>query len=371
MPRQPVGQGRRPQGDRRRGPRRVAARRPPRGGRSPPRSTSSLTSKSPPGCVSSRLLTPDAQVLIAGALRPLAVEPQEADLVGERRVVGQHARRHRRRRRAAWPDRSWSRRQRPVAPPVRPASARRSSARRPAAGRGAARARSPLAPGSSPAGRTDRPRSPREASARPARRTAAIACSRLAGSRLQVSGSTSTNTGTAPRSTTASALAAKVKAGTKTASPGPIARAISTSSRASVPLAQVTTWRTPQAAASAASKRATSGPKMNWPCASTAAIAASIRPSRRRRWACRSTKGKLGGAAMVETSPGTTGACPIRGRQRAAGKPAGGSDAAHDRTPCERLRSHPATELIFRKSYQSHGQTDTLIHKVPGPPSLI
>ena len=56
-------------------------------------------------------------------------------------------------------------------------------------------------------------------------------------SRLQVSGSMSAKTGVAPTRTTTSAVAAKVKAGVITSSPGPMPRAIRLISRASVPLA--------------------------------------------------------------------------------------------------------------------------------------
>ena len=57
---------------------------------------------------------------------------------------------------------------------------------------------------------------------------------------LQVSGSMSTNTGVAPSNTTTSAVAAKVKGDVITSSPGPMFRAISEISNASVPLETVT-----------------------------------------------------------------------------------------------------------------------------------
>ena len=69
--------------------------------------------------------------------------------------------------------------------------------------------------------------------------TAWMAASRRSGSRVKVSGRTSTKTGEAPTRGMTSAVAAKVKLGTKTASPRPIPQAISGSARASVPLAQV------------------------------------------------------------------------------------------------------------------------------------
>ena len=118
---------------------------------------------------------------------------------------------------------------------------------------------------------------------KPSARAVATARSRLSGARLKLVSSTSANTGVAPSSATTSAVAMKVKSGQITASPGPIAFAISTSSSASVPLAQPMAWRAPQKAASSASNSRTSGPWMNWQWASTRAIASSMaRPSRRR-----------------------------------------------------------------------------------------
>jgi hypothetical protein len=63
---------------------------------------------------------------------------------------------------------------------------------------------------------------------------------------LKVVASTSTNTGVAPVSATASPVAQKVKDGQNTASPGPTFLAISTISSASVPLAQLITCFAPQ-----------------------------------------------------------------------------------------------------------------------------
>src|SRR5215475_7385393 len=83
-------------------------------------------------------------------------------------------------------------------------------------------------------------------------------------SMLNVAASTSTKTGVAPTKTATSAVAQKVNDGHNTASPGPISIARSASTRASVPLAQVTTCLTPQNAASSVSKAFTSGPRINW-----------------------------------------------------------------------------------------------------------
>ena len=81
---------------------------------------------------------------------------------------------------------------------------------------------------------------------------------------LNVASSTSTNTGVAPHSATASPVAQNVKDGHSTASPGPRPFAIKTISNASVPLAQLTTCFAPLKAASSASSSVTSGPLMNW-----------------------------------------------------------------------------------------------------------
>ena len=106
----------------------------------------------------------------------------------------------------------------------------------------------------------------------------------LAGSKLNVSASTSASTGVAPHRAGTSAVAQKVKAGQMTASPGPMPQAISTSRSASVPLEQVITWRAPQKAASSLSSVRTSGPRMNWQCVKT--------PPRRHQW-----RGRGAGAA--------------------------------------------------------------------------
>ena len=72
-----------------------------------------------------------------------------------------------------------------------------------------------------------------------------------AASMLKVASSTSTNTGVAPVSATASPVAQNVKDGQNTASPRPTPLAISTINSASVPLAQLTTCLAPLNAASA------------------------------------------------------------------------------------------------------------------------
>ena len=123
---------------------------------------------------------------------------------------------------------------------------------------------------------------------RPARRAAWTPASRDAGSRLKVSPWTSTNTGTAPRKGTTSAVAAKVKAGIRIASPGRTSNAMSASARASVPLAQATVCGAPQNAERLASSSATSGPMMYCPCARTRARAASSRSLIRACWVSRS-----------------------------------------------------------------------------------
>jgi hypothetical protein len=84
-------------------------------------------------------------------------------------------------------------------------------------------------------------------------------------SRLQLSGSMSTNTGRAPSSTITSTVAAKVKGVVITSSPAPTPSAISEISSASVPLATVTQCATPVRAARRCSSCFTSGPMMYWP----------------------------------------------------------------------------------------------------------
>ena len=87
----------------------------------------------------------------------------------------------------------------------------------------------------------------------------------LAGSRLKVAASISANTGVAPTSDTASAVAKKVNGLVITSSPGPMPKARSASTRASVPLATATAWRTPTQSAASASKARTLGPRMKLP----------------------------------------------------------------------------------------------------------
>jgi hypothetical protein len=125
----------------------------------------------------------------------------------------------------------------------------------------------------------------------PRRFAVATARAQLAGSRLNVSAVTSAMTGVAPQSATTSAVAQKVKAGQITASPGPMPHAMSTRRSASVPLEVAIACRAPQNAASSLSSARTSGPWMNWQCASTRAIASSTAPPSRRRCAATSMNG--------------------------------------------------------------------------------
>ena len=107
-------------------------------------------------------------------------------------------------------------------------------------------------------------------------------------SRLQVPGSTSTNTGLPPSSTIISPVAANVKGLVMTSSPGFKSSAISAISSASVPLATVTQCRLPVKAARAASSSATSGPMMYWPWSSTRWMRASMSPLSVAYWVFRS-----------------------------------------------------------------------------------
>lgn len=90
-----------------------------------------------------------------------------------------------------------------------------------------------------------------------------------AGSRLPLSGSASANTGRAPSSTMASAVAMKENGVVMTSSPGSTPSAMSEISSASVPEDTVMQWRAPQNAARLPSNCATSGPMMYWPWSST------------------------------------------------------------------------------------------------------
>src|SRR6266478_4915703 len=124
-------------------------------------------------------------------------------------------------------------------------------------------------------------------------RLIAVAMPRLSewASMLKVASSTSTNTGVAPVSATASPVAQNVNDGQSTASPRPTPLAINTISSASVPLAQLTTCLAPLKAASAASSCVTSGPLMNWQWVSTRDTASSTDLPSRRRCAARSMRG--------------------------------------------------------------------------------
>ena len=81
---------------------------------------------------------------------------------------------------------------------------------------------------------------------------------------LKLCGPTSTNTGSAPKASATSAVAAKPKAGMKTAAPAPMPSAMRAINSASVPLETPIAWAAPVKRASAASSSVTSGPRMNW-----------------------------------------------------------------------------------------------------------
>jgi hypothetical protein len=76
----------------------------------------------------------------------------------------------------------------------------------------------------------------------------------VAAVRFWLAGSRSANTGVAPTTTTAPAVAKKLRGGTITSSPGPSPGARRASSSASVPLASATANVLPQAAANSRSK---------------------------------------------------------------------------------------------------------------------
>ena len=112
-------------------------------------------------------------------------------------------------------------------------------------------------------------------------------------SMLQVSGSMSTYTGTPPRSTIISAVAAKVKGVVMTSSPGFRSRAISAINKASVPLATVMQCFAPVRSASAASSSLTSGPMMYWPWSSTRCMRSPMRSFNAAYWVLRSMNSSL------------------------------------------------------------------------------
>src|SRR5699024_5026772 len=100
------------------------------------------------------------------------------------------------------------------------------------------------------------------------------AASTAAGSIVNVSGSTSTNTGVAPHTATVFAAAAKVKDGTITSSPGPRPSASIPRCCPEVPEFTATTSRpSVSAAENSFSKVATSGPCATMPVASTRSTA--------------------------------------------------------------------------------------------------
>src|SRR5919106_897867 len=101
-----------------------------------------------------------------------------------------------------------------------------------------------------------------------------IAARTAAGWRQKCRGGMSTNTGVAPASATALAVAAKLNDGTMTSSPGPIPMAERPSSSALVPELTATQGLPSTTSANSASNAATSGPCAIIPEASTRSTAA-------------------------------------------------------------------------------------------------
>ncbi len=125
---------------------------------------------------------------------------------------------------------------------------------------------------------------------KPCVRASDIACCRLSVSIVK-SLSISTKKGVAPHILTAAAVAAKVKAGTNTASPIPIFSARNNRASASVPLAQVIVSLSSLRFFSCASSSATSGPRMNLPWAITRSILFFSKSEISSRCATKSIKG--------------------------------------------------------------------------------
>jgi hypothetical protein len=209
---------------------------------------------------------------------------------------------------------------------------------------------------------------------RPAKRGAwrlwPMAARSLAGSMLKVAGSMATKTGVAPTNAMTSAVAMNVNGVVKIRSPRPTPWASRVSSRASVPLAQLTAWPTPLWPASRASSAATSGPMMNLPWASTVWMRPSTASLMRAYWALRSIKGIMTVASPV-SRPGGRPEVLFAG-ERGEAYPVGGVGVAPGRTGQVRSQpfaagAHPADaagriadhEGVVRHVARHHGPAPT------------
>ncbi len=116
-----------------------------------------------------------------------------------------------------------------------------------------------------------------------ARVAGVIAASTRSGSIVQRSGSTSTNTGSAPAATAAYGVAEKVSAGMITSSPQPMPSAFSATSMVIVPFAITIPCAAPWYDAKPAANRAARGPGSgnppSWPSRSTSVTAVMSRSS--------------------------------------------------------------------------------------------
>ncbi len=117
------------------------------------------------------------------------------------------------------------------------------------------------------------------------------AASIRSGSIVNVSGTTSTNTGRAPFIRIASPVAMNVFATVTTSSPGPTPYAFNARVSASVPFATPQACAAPHDAANSRSKAAHSSPPMNCPLSTTRAIATFTSVRMRAYCALRSTIG--------------------------------------------------------------------------------
>ena len=111
-----------------------------------------------------------------------------------------------------------------------------------------------------------------------ARVLAPQAAAAAAGSRLKLSGSTSANTGRAPRRAMQPTVAKKESGVVTTSSPWPTPSAINATSRASVPDDTPMARPTPSAVASSFSNASTSGPRMKPPLSITRVTASCKAP---------------------------------------------------------------------------------------------
>src|SRR3954451_14820606 len=162
-----------------------------------------------------------------------------------------------------------------------------------------------------------------------------MAASNVSGVSRRVVGLTSANRGVAPASTTASAVATNVFAGTTTSSPRPTPSARSVSVRASVPLPTATAHAVEQYAAQARSNRSTSSPPTKTLERTTLATAASTSALTSRVVAARAVKGTV--CLVIGSAPWCGSLVRVLGA--GAGQPAGEPGAGASGVRCHQVRT--------------------------------